>query len=295
MTARHTPVLLNETLEALQITAGAWYLDATFGRGGHTEAILAQSGSVIAFDWDAEAISFAEETFAEQIAAGRLIMVHSSFGKLEEEVKKLRTKYTIEKVMSVLFDFGTSSNQLTSGVRGFSLMEDGPLDMRMDQRLGVTAADLLAVLPEKQLADLFIEFGGEHDAKRIAKAIKLSRTPITTTAQLANLIGRTKSFRGGLHPATKVFQALRIAVNSELDEIDAALPQALEIIAPGGRVVTIAFHDGEDSRAKHTFKACEEQGRGTMITKKPTAPSEAEVAANPRSRSAKLRIFEKSN
>lgn len=293
MTQRHTPVLLHEAVEALQVRPDAWYIDATFGRGGHTEAVLKAGGNVIAFDWDTEAQEFAAEYFKSQIAEQKLIMLHSSFAELKAAVTKLHQDNLIGEITGILFDFGTSTHQLLSGERGFSFLEDGPLDMRMDTRLGVTAADLLAVIPEKQLAELFIEFGGEHDAKRIAKAIKQAGT-VTTTKQLADLVKAVKrQHKPGMHPATKVFQALRIAVNSELDEIKLALPQALSVLAPAGRIVTIAFHEGEDALAKHAMREWESRKAGEIITKKPITPSETEVAENSRARSAKLRIFQK--
>ncbi len=179
-------------------------------------------------------------------------------------------------------------------MRGFSFLEDGDLDMRMDTRLGVTAKDLLVVLPEKQLAQLLIDFGGEHEAKAIARAIKNSSTPITTTSQLATTVERAKhERRGHLHPATKTFQALRIAVNSELDEIALALPQALNVIAPGGIIATISFHEGEDRLAKSAMREWEAHNQGASLTKKPVVASESEVAENSNSRSAKLRLFKK--
>lgn len=294
MNKKHTPVLLTETIDALQIKPGEWYLDATFGRGGHTAAMLAQGARVIAFDWDQEAIEYAQVAFSTEIEKQQLVMVHSSFALLQKELTMLQAQQNIPAPQGILFDFGTSSDQLTSGARGFSFLEDGDLDMRMDTRLGVTAKDLLAVLPEKQLAALFSEFGGEHEAKAVARAIKTSPTPITTTTQLAEIVERTKrERRGHLHPATKVFQALRIAVNSELDEIAAALPQALEVVAPGGCIATIAFHEGEDRLAKNAMRAWEQNNKGHIVTNKPVVASKEELEANPNSRSAKLRVFKK--
>ena len=293
-TKKHQPVLLTETIEALQLQPGAWVLDATFGRGGHTQALLEAGARVIAFDWDAESIEYAQQNFTKEIEEQKLIMVHSSFAGLQKEVNMLQTKYNIPAPQGILFDFGTSADQLTSGTRGFSFLEDGDLDMRMDTRLGVTAKDLLAVLPEKQLAQLFIEFGGEHESKAIAHAIKAAKAPITTTFQLAQLVERTKrERRGHLHPATKVFQALRIAVNSELDEIALALPQALEVVAAGGIIATIAFHEGEDRLAKVAMKTWAQENKGEILTDKPVVASEAEVERNSNSRSAKLRVFRK--
>lgn len=291
---KHQPVMLAETIEGLHIQSGEWYLDATFGRGGHTAAILEKGGYVLAFDWDAQAIEYANEVFAKEIETGKLILVHSSFAQLKAETARIMTQHNIPAISAILFDFGTSADQLTSGKRGFSFLEDGDLDMRMDTRLGVKAKDLLAVLPEKQIADMFIEFGGEHQAKAIAHAIKISREPITTTKQLADLVERVKrERRGHLHPATKVFQALRIAVNSELDEIAAALPQALDVVASQGIIATIAFHEGEDRLAKTAMKEWEAAGHGQMMTKKPINASEEEVMENSNSRSAHLRLFRK--
>ncbi|HEX7017444.1 MAG TPA: 16S rRNA (cytosine(1402)-N(4))-methyltransferase RsmH [Patescibacteria group bacterium] len=289
-TAKHQPVMLQEAVDALNVEANAWYVDATFGRGGHTQEILSRGGKVIAFDVDQQAIEYGQSKFADQITEGKLKLVRENFDRLESTLDR------DQKISGILFDFGTSVDQLTDDERGFSFDSDAPLDMRMDNRLGVTAADLLNVLPEKQLADLFIEFGGEHQARSIAKAIVQNREkgqPLTTTRGLADLIIRTKGRREALHPATKVFQALRIAVNSELDAIEAALPQAWNILQPGGRIVTIAFHEGEDRPVKHILKKWVAEGKGTIITDKPLTPSPAEVATNPRARSAKLRIFEK--
>lgn len=288
----HIPVLLSETIAAMAVQPKAWYIDGTFGLGGHTRAILEKGGSVIAFDWDKEAIARGNEQFAIEIAAGSLILIHRPFSQLLSATEPY-LKNGLE-IMGILFDFGTNTPQLTSGERGFSFLSEGPLDMRMDDRLGVQAKDLLAVLSEKQLARIFSEFGGEHEAKQVARAIKQSGIPITTTLQLANLIERVKhERRGHLHPATKVFQALRIAVNSELDEIAVALPQALKVVSKGGLVATIAFHEGEDRIAKQLMKDWEQQGYGSSITKKPILATEEEIARNSNSRSAKLRVFRK--
>lgn len=294
MTKKHQPVLLTETINGLEIKPGEWYLDATFGRGGHTQAMLDQGAHVIAFDWDQESIEYAQEHFKNEIENKKLVLVHSSFAGLAQETKMIQAQHNIPAIRGILFDFGTSADQLTSGARGFSFLEDGDLDMRMDTRLGVTAKDLLAVLPEKQLAEMFIEFGGEHEAKAVARAIKNSSTPITTTSQLATVVERAKhERRGHLHPATKVFQALRIAVNSELDEIAAALPQALEVVAPGGIIATIAFHEGEDRLAKNAMRTWEQNKQGESITNKPVVASAEELEQNSNSRSAKLRLFRK--
>ena len=282
---QHIPVPLVEALEALAVKPNHWYIDATFGRGGHTKAILHRGGRVVAFDWDPEAIAHGQETFTEELAAKKLHLIAESFAQIAQ-------KTPVSPISGILFDFGTSTEQLTSETRGFSFEGDGPLDMRMNPKLGVTAADLLAVVPEKQLADLFRDFGGEKQANSIAKAIKRSPEPIRTTKQLRELVesvSRKRSSR--LHPATKVFQALRIAVNSELDQIEQALPQAFELLEPGGKMVTIAFHEGEDRLAKHFMQQLAKENKA--VVKNLITASAEELHRNPRARSAKLRELQK--
>ncbi len=295
MNNTHISVLLHEAIELLKIKPNHWYIDATFGRGGHTRKLIEAGAKVVAFDWDNEAIEYGKETFQKEIAAGQLILIHESFSKLERALTKLRQELNQALAISgILFDFGTSTPQLMSAERGFSFEGDGDLDMRMDTRLGVTAKDILILVPEKQLVELFRDYGGEEEAKGIAKAIKAQSQPITTTGQLASLISSIKRrVRPGIHPATKVFQALRIAVNSELDEIGQALPAAFSILEKNGIIVTIAFHDGEDRIVKHQFKSWENNKLAESITKKPLQPTETEITENKRSRSAKLRALRK--
>lgn len=282
--------MLHQAVEALEVKPEHYYIDCTFGRGGHTVAILAKGGLVIALDWDEEAIATGLQRFSQEISSARLQLVRESFSKLSEVAQKLDLK----QVSGVLLDFGTSSNQLLSGDRGFSFQEDGPLDMRMDTRLGVTAQDLLNAVPEKQLAQMFLDLGGEEDAWKIARALKKTSPAISTTWELAQVVERVKGRRHGkLHPATKVFQALRIAVNSELEEITQVLPQALKLLEPGGHIVTISFHEGEDRIVKAVLKEWQTHNLGVQVTDKPVVPTEEEVLHNPRSRSAKLRIFRK--
>ncbi|PIY79709.1 MAG: 16S rRNA (cytosine(1402)-N(4))-methyltransferase [Candidatus Pacebacteria bacterium CG_4_10_14_0_8_um_filter_43_12] len=289
-TSEHKSVLLDEAVELLAVEPEAWYVDATFGRGGHTAKLLSLKAKVLALDWDEAAIKAGERQFATQIKAGQLILVRESFSQLEKVVSELIK----QSPKGILYDFGTSSDQLTSGERGFSFLADGELDMRMDTRLGVKAKDLLALIPEKQLAQLFWEYGGEEKSRQIAKAIKSSALPITSTLALSNLISAVKRQKSGkLHPATKVFQALRIAVNSELDEIGQSLPQALRLLDQKGKIVAISFHEGEDRIIKQLFKAWEADHKGGQLTKKPVIPTDQEIAQNPRSRSAKLRAFRK--
>lgn len=292
-TALHQPVMLTQAITALKVQPDHWYLDGTFGRGGHTKAILAAGGKVLAFDVDHQAIAFGQEQFAAEIAQGSLKLVRENFDQLAQVVQELQATQTIGPISGILFDFGTSVDQLLDPNRGFSFESNAELDMRMDDRLGVTAKDLLAVLPEKQLAELFQNEGGERFAKPIAKAIAKQRLvqPITTTNQLATLISRIKPRIGKLHPATKVFQALRIAVNTELSVIEAVLPQAWSVLEPGSNLVTISFHEGEDRLAKHFMKQLE--GEGQAHTTELQQPTETELLENPRARSAKLRVATK--
>ena len=258
-------------------------LDMTVGAGGHAEALLtAGVGRLVGVDRDPSALALASERLA---AFGeRFRPVRARFSEIGADVAD-------GEVDGVLFDLGVSSMQLDRPDRGFSYREDGPLDMRMGQD-GPSAADLVNGLPQGELADLIFEFGQEPKSRRIASAIirARSRSPIETTDQLAGIIvGAVGRRPGGPHPARRTFQALRIAVNRELEELAASLPQAADLLAPGGRVVVIAYHSLEDRVAKQTFRADE---RLAVLTKRPLRPSEDEVRANPRARSAKLRAAE---
>ncbi len=297
-TDQHQAVLLHEAVELLNVRTGDWYVDGTFGRGGHTEAILKLGGNVIAFDYDEQAILAGQTRFATEIANSRLILVRENFAALKTILPTL-PEYAA-KISGALFDFGTSIEQLRYDQRGLSFLNAAaPLDMRLDARLGVTAADLIMVLPEKQLADLFFEAGGELRAKAIARAIakaKKKGVVYATTGDLLKTIGSISAHRQGhLHPATKVFQALRIAVNNELSNISDGMPVVFEVLQPASRLVTIAFHEGEDRIVKQLFKNWEQLNLGTSITKKPIVPSPEEINSNSRSRSAKLRAIEKNH
>lgn len=292
-TALHQPVMLTEAITELNVKPGNWYIDGTFGRGGHTATILAKSGKVIAFDMDEQAITFGQTKFAIEIANNQLILVRENFDQLERVVRQLQKANQVGPINGILFDFGTSVDQLLDPNRGFSFDSDAELDMRMDNRLGVKAKDLLAILPEKQLAQLFENEGGEQFARVIAKMISKVRTeqPITTTKQLAELITKIKPRTGKLHPATKVFQALRIAVNTELSNIESVLPQAIHVLETGS-LVTIAFHEGEDRLVKHFFKRIAES-KPEFVIKEVQQSTESEQQINPRARSAKLRVATK--
>lgn len=288
----HTPVLLKETIDCLNIKKGKKYIDATVGGGGHSQTILKTGGKVLGIDWDPEAIEYAKRHLRTACPNAFWIMVRGNFIHLE----KIAREHDFKKVDGVLFDLGVSSHQLTRAERGFSFLKDAPLDMRMDSALGVTAADLLKVLSKKQLNALFTRFTQEKRARAIVNALVRARElkPIKRTGELADLVakvyGEKRKIRG-LHPATKVFLALRMAVNSELVNLKLALPQAVELLKPGGRLAVISFHQSEDRIVKNFFK---KEKRLKVLTKKPIRPSEAEVKANPRARSAKLRAAEKS-
>lgn len=294
----HITVMLHEAIEYLAVKPGKWYIDATFGRGGHSRAIINQGGKVIAFDVDQEAIDFGVSAFASEIAKGQLVLLRANFEDLPQEIARLQQADTDLTIAGILFDFGTSTNQLMSDHRGFSFTSAALLDMRMDQRLGVTANDLLNVLSERQLAELFQHEGGESEARSIAKAIKQQQAQdggqLQFTAKaLADLITRTKRRPSGkLHPATKVFQALRIAVNRELDAIAAVLPQLPDLLQPGARIVTIAFHEGEDRLVKQYFNRWAAANHGEKVIKKSIEPSTDELAQNPRARSARMRAYQ---
>lgn len=291
----HIPVLLNEVIDNLKITPGKWYLDGTFGRGGHTKKILEAGGRVVAFDMDPEAVKAATKSLSKQIETGNFIIFHANFNQIDEVIQQ--ASYEPPFFAGALFDLGTSSNQIEDSQRGFSFQGSEPLDMRMDPRLGVTAADLVNALPERHLKNLFWEYAQETQASRIASEIVKQREkqPLTTTDELVAIVTKVKGRRPDrhIHPATKVFQALRIAVNTEMDNLENMLKQVLEWITPDGRLLVISFHEGEDRIVKQTFKEWERQGKVSQIQNKPIMPSEEERQENHRSRSAKLRVCQK--
>jgi 16S rRNA (cytosine1402-N4)-methyltransferase len=297
-------VLLDEVLAGLAVQATGSYCDATFGRGGHTAAVLAQlgpSGRVIAIDRDPEAIASGRERFAGE---PRLTLVRGSFGQLAGLVRAAGWN---DGLHGVLLDLGVSSPQFDEARRGFSFMQDGPLDMRMDYESGTSAAQWLARAGEREIADVLFRLGEEKFSRRIARAIVAARveTPITTTRQLAELVAAAVPTREpGKHPATRTFQAIRIHVNRELEEVGSALPQAVDLLAPGGRLCVISFHSLEDRLVKR-FMRREAQGDPVYaglpdvpaharprlkLVGGAVMPSDAEVARNPRARSAVLRV-----
>lgn len=303
----HTPVLLQEVLAALRVREGGRYLDATFGRGGHTAAILervGEQGRVVAIDRDPQAIRAGHERFA---AERRLTLVHSPFSELMRVVMEMGL---VGRFDGVLLDLGVSSPQLDDALRGFSFAHDGPLDMRMNDSSGMTAAAWLAKVPEHELTRVIREFGEERFAKRIARAIVQSRNvqPITRTTQLAEIVANAVPTREpGKHPATRTFQAIRIQVNHELEEIETALSGTLAVLAPGGRLCAISFHSLEDGLVKRFMQQQSQEDpiyaglpmvpehARPKLTRVGRAvhPSAAEVASNPRARSAIMRVAER--
>ena len=279
--ATHYPVLLAETLEYLAVKAEGRYLDCTAGLGGHTWAIaelLTAGGRLISNDQDAESLEMAKRNAAE--FADRIDFQCGAFSELN-----------VTGLDGLVADLGVSRFQLTDPQRGFSFQSEGPLDMRMDASRGMTAADLVNHNAEKAIADLIYQFGEERRARKIARAIVRAR-PIRSTLHLAGVVERAVPRTGPMHPATRSFQALRIVVNREMEELDALLEAAPSMVRPGGRIVIISFHSLEDGRVKTSFRELARSGRLAILTKKPIVPSEREVRENPPSRSAKLRAAE---
>ena len=289
----HKPVMKTEVIQELAVKPGKWYIDGTFGRGGHTREILDLGGKVVAFDLDQDAIAYGEEAFRTEIENGTMKLIHGNFAQLSKLLETAGFEH--HDFTGALFDLGMSSNQLEESHRGFSFQEDEPLDMRMNTEMGVTAADLINALPERHLKSLFWDLSQETNSSAIARRIveQREKMPFTTTKELADLITRVKGGRTSkLHPATKIFMALRMAVNTELDNLTVLLDQILHWIEPTGRLVFISFHEGEDREVKHRFRAWEKSGRGVPGYKKPLMPSDEEVENNPRARSAKVRVLE---
>jgi 16S rRNA (cytosine1402-N4)-methyltransferase len=302
----HIPVLLGEVCEALEARRGGTFVDGTFGAGGYTGAILDTDlqNKVVAIDRDPDAIMSGVSLVAR--ANGRLTLVPGRFGELE----KIVHEQGLGEVDGVVLDIGVSSMQLDQPERGFSFRNDGPLDMRME-REGLSAADLVNEAPEAELADIFYHYGEERRARAVARSIIEARrkAPFETTGQLAELVASLIwQEPGAMHPATRVFQALRIAVNDELGELVRALHAAERVLRPGGRLAVVTFHSLEDRIVKQFFAArtgraasgsrhlpgtASAQPSFTAVTRGPVVATDAEIAANPRSRSAKLRAGER--
>lgn len=287
----HTPALLNESLDFLKVKPGRLYFDLTVGGGGSSLEIIKRGGQVFALDQDPAAVSSSQKRLTSACPSGVFKAIQGNFNQLKEIFKDLKLK----KPAGILLDLGTSFFQIKNSGRGFTFEKDEPLDMRMDPNLNVTAADLVNALGKKELAKLFMNFSQERNALNIAKKIVSERVkrPIKTTQDLVRLIVSGHEKRGRLHPATKVFQALRIAVNDELESLKNVLPIALEILVPKGRLVVISFHRLEDKIVKNFFKEAKQKGGALILTKKPVQPSQREIFENPRCRSARLRAIER--
>jgi 16S rRNA (cytosine1402-N4)-methyltransferase len=304
----HLPVLPAEVLDALRPHSGGVYVDCTVGAAGHAAAILdasAPDGRLLGIDADPDALDLAAARLRPY--GERVRLAHANYRDLDAVLAETRTP----PADGMLMDLGVSSMQLDRPERGFSFQADGPLDMRLDQTGGVPASDLVNTLPERELADLIFEYGEERLSRRLARAIveRRARAPFRTTADLARTVAAAVHGRpGGIHPATRTFQALRIAVNGELVGLREALPKAVDALAPGGRLAVISFHSLEDRIVKRHFAAesgrcacppglpvcrCGARARLRVLTRKPLVATEAERRANPRSRSAKLRVAEK--
>lgn len=301
----HRPVLYQEIILALEPKPGGIYVDGTLGAGGHAWGILQASkpdGRLLGLDLDPVALAIASERLA--VFGDRAILRQGSFTTLQEQL----TAVGWEFVDGILLDLGLSSMQLDTPERGFSFQADAPLDMRFDPRNPQTAADLVNNLPEGELADVLYQFGEEHRSRQIARAIVRER-PVSTTKELAEIVARaSRSRKRGIHPATRTFQALRIAVNRELQALEEVLPLAVAALRPGGRLAVIAFHSLEDRIVKQYFRlesrdcicppeqpicTCEHQASLKEIVRRPIRPTEAEIERNPRARSARLRVAER--
>ncbi len=284
---RHYSVLLNESLEYLAIRPDGIYVDLTAGLGGHTKAIARRltAGLLLACDRDGESLQLAAahaEPFRDRIR-----FFHGAFSDLPQALKQ----YGVSKVDGVLADLGVSRFQLSRAERGFSLMEDGPLDMRMNRKEDITAADLVNEMPEKALADLIYQLGEERRSRRISRAIVRAR-PILTTGRLAEVVEEAVPRTGRLHPATQTFMALRLAVNRELEELGEMLRIVPEHLQSGGRWVVLTFMSLEDRLVKETFRSLAQAGRAQVLTKHVVRPTAEEITVNPASRSVKLRALE---
>lgn len=289
---KHITVLLNEAVEELQVRENAWYVDATLGGGGHTGRILELGGKVIGIDQDKAAIEFVRESQNSNLKSQNLILEEGNFGDIVEIVGK---HDLVGKVSGVLFDLGVSSFQIDQSGRGFSIRRDEPLDMRMSETGDLTADEVVNRWSVSELEEIFLKYGEEERARQIAEVIVEQRSikPFETSKELASFIETTVKRSGEIHPATRVFQAIRIVVNKELEALKTGLRGAMEVLEVGGRVSVISFHSLEDRITKQSFREFEAAGMGKVIIKKPITPTDEEVQTNRRARSAKLRIIER--
>ncbi|MCC6767073.1 MAG: 16S rRNA (cytosine(1402)-N(4))-methyltransferase RsmH [Deltaproteobacteria bacterium] len=302
---RHAPVMVEEAVRFLHLKPGGFYVDGTLGDGGHAQRMLEADASVAVLGVDRDAVTL--ELTARRLAGfgSRFRTFHGNFSELDRALAAVSRS----GADGILLDLGISSRQLDDPARGFGFRAAGPLDMRMHGGAGASAADLVATLDERELADIFWRYGEEKASRRIARAIVQDRAsaPFTTTSALADLVARIVRRHGGTHPATRVFQALRIAVNRELEHLEIFLERVLDWLLPAGRLVVIAYHSLEDRMVKQAMRswlarctcpptlprcACGARARVTILTKKAVAPRPEEIAVNRRARSARLRAVE---
>lgn len=296
--SEHVPVLLEEVLQMARESAAVprLILDGTFGRGGHTQALLKEfsQSQLLALDCDADAIAYGRDHFAEEIRQERIYLLHANFSDIEKIQNQLPSPFKNKKFDLILLDLGVSSPQLDTPERGFSFYHQGPLDMRMDHRQETTAADIVNTWSAEELAELFRELGEVNRPQRVVSAIveKRREQPFATTVDLSRLIERVEGWsRKGHHPATRFFLALRLRVNRELERIEEIVPVLIQHLSEGGRLLIITFHSLEDRIVKNVFKSLQDQGR--IVTKKVVQAQWQEKKGNPRARSAKLRVFER--
>lgn len=290
----HRSVLLTEVIDFLKVVPGGRYIDATLGGGGHSEEILKSGGIVLGIDLDEDAVKNAQDKFKNN---PRIKIAQGNFNNL----KQIALLHKFEDVQGVIFDLGVSSNLLEKAERGFSFLKEGPLDMRMSRSLPLKASDLVNLKTKDELYEIFTKLGEENRSRAISDAIVRARRvkAILTTEDLAKVVEGSFGFkfrqpdRVRARILKRVFQALRIAVNSELENLKLGLGESLSILESGGRVLVISFHSLEDRIVKETFQDFEKQGLGKIVTKKPVTPSLVELRENRRSRSGKLRVFEK--
>lgn len=296
MEGYHKSVLLKEAINMLCVAGDKWYLDATLGDGGHSLGILKRGGNIIGIDVDPQAIERVKGRLGDLGKLDRLgefKLIQGNFRDLKNLIFQ-QADTANQNFAGAIFDLGVSSLQLETSGRGFSFMHEGPLDMRMDPSLQVKALDLVNALNKGELYELFDKLGEENNSRSLAEALVFARKvkPIKTTRDLAEIIEKRLGRRGKTHPATKAFQALRIAVNDELNALKEGLGESKNLIKKHGRIVVISFHSLEDRIVKNCFREWEEKGMGKVLTKKPVIPKKEEIMLNPRSRSAKMRVFE---
>jgi 16S rRNA (cytosine1402-N4)-methyltransferase len=293
----HTSVLLNESVDFLEVKKNESYIDATLGGGGHTKRIIELGGIVLGIDTDQEALDYVKNNLKSQISDSKLFLAKGNF----RDIDKIARLNNFNKVKGIIFDLGVSSRQINSPERGFSFLRSGPLDMRMDQESPTRAMDLVNVLTKGELYEIFSKLGQERRSRSISDHIVKSRKvrAIKTTDELVEVIREAYGIRKKeLTPfdknliSQKVFQALRIMTNSELENLEEALPKALSLLDAGGRLSVISFHSLEDGIVKRAFNKFEKENKGRIITKKVIIPTEEEIMQNRRSKSSKLRVFE---